>query len=141
MHTRALIPLIMLVLACVSTVTRAGWTQECTGTPAHIHQHGGSAHLHTHTESHNEHEHNPCDHACDDETHTDCCGHHDHHPEQLNTGLSPRERDLPTFAAGIVPSVSDSFRLPPREHLLRWAPLRQRPPDYLEALRTCVMLN
>jgi hypothetical protein len=56
-------------------------------------------------------------------------------------GLKTRDRDLPTFSAGIVSALPDFFRVPPCGLLLRWAPLRQRPPDYLRALRTCVMLN
>lgn len=141
MRLRNIIPFLMLVLACMSPSARAGGLHDGHGAHAHIHTHGSSAHLHSHSESHRNHERSHCDFVCDDDTHPDCCEHHHHHPEQVGDGLSTRNRDLPTFTAGIVSALPDLFRIPSRELLLRWAPLRQRPPDYLSALRTCVMLN
>ena len=141
MRPRILIPFMMLVLVCVSTSTRAAGARAGNGTHAHIHKHGNSAHLHTHTESHEEHERESFGYACDDEAHNHCCGDHDHNPDRIVDGLNTRSRDLPTFGAGIVSTIPDTLRLPIREPLLRWAPLHQRPPDYLRALRTCVMLN
>ncbi len=141
MRLRNIIPFLLLVLACTSPAARAGGTHDGHGVHAHIHSHGASTHLHTHTEKHNDHEHSPCEFVCDDGTHPDCCEHHHHHPEQVGEGLNTRNRDLPTFTAGIVSALPDFFRLASCEALLRWAPLRQRPPDYLRAFRTCVMLN
>ena len=98
-------------------------------------------HLHTHPETHKEHESRSCYYACDDEAHEDCCGDHDHLPEQFRDVYNARERELPTYAAGMVAPLANLFNASTPTSLLRWAPLRQRPPDYLRALRTCVMLN
>lgn len=128
MRARILIPLMVLVLACVSSTSHAAGSHASYGAHAHMHKHGGSAHLHTHSESHEDHERESCDYACDDEAHEDCCGDHDHLPEQFHDAYNARERELPTYAMGTLAPLANLSRASIPASLLRWAPLRQRPP-------------
>ncbi len=141
MYPRILIPVLWLAIACLSSVAYAGGTHTNKGTHVHMHKHGGTTHLHTHSESHKEHERRSCDYACEDEAHEDCCGDHDHLPEQFRDAYNARERELPTCSGGMIAPLTYLSTASTPISLLRWAPLRQRPPDYLRALRTCVMLN
>lgn len=144
MRPRILIPLFVLVLACVSPHAFAGGSGNGHGAHVHIHQHGGMVHEHIHADHDQDDVPAPASPLCpgsEDEGHHHCCGDHSHYPEKVGDALNNRNEDMPTFSMGIVSSLPDFFRFPTREILLRWAPLHQRPPDHLRALRTCVMLN
>lgn len=140
MHPHLLISLFMLALASVSTTAHANGPCESNGLHTHVHKHGATAHLHTHANPYN-HPLEHCSHTCDDDGHEDCCGDHNHYPEQTGNLLFSRGPELPTTIALMNQPLADAWRSDAALTAVLWAPLRQRPPDYLESLRSIVMLN
>lgn len=145
MRLRSIIPLLMLMLAIMSPDVRGGGSYMPQDSCVHVHQHGGMIHLHASTDPHPHRTHalqGCCAESCDDEKHEDCCGDHDHHPEQLGHALFSRGPELPTSNACVLEiPIIDALIESPCRALIRWLPLRQRPPDHLGHLCTFVMNN
>jgi hypothetical protein len=144
MRLRAFIPLLLVLISCLSSTASAGGTCHGQGAHVHIHLHGGSVHEHAHRDHSQNEPHAPtlpCSDEDESDHHHHCCRDHEHHRDLIGSVSISRARDLPTFCIGIISKPSDAFLLPTCEVQLRWAPLRERPPDFLAALRTCVMLN
>ncbi len=140
MRPKILIPLLLVVLSCITPAARAG--ESCDAHSPHIHAHGHSAHLHTPTHAHARHDHDEThQQMCSDDTHEDCCAHHHHDQELTLNALPLRSPELQPATAPIVSSIPEFALHPVCATTHRWAPLHQRPPDHLHPMRTCVMLN
>lgn len=143
MIPRFLIPALLLVLCCASSVAFGGGSG--SGRGVHVHVHGGAAHEHTHgghETSSSSCEDSVCSEASDGCHLHCCCGDHEHHhPEGFGEGITSRSDDLPVCDPAIGGVLAGSMTAPRGAIGLRWAPLMERPPDYLKELRTCVMLN
>jgi hypothetical protein len=144
MLIRNLMPLVLFILCCTTSIAAADLSHPHHDSQVHVHynEHRGHAHIHTHTSS------NPADthqshHACDDEhdpDHLDCCADH-HESESKPVASLARPQDRPTDAPPTaLPYRSPSLQTTPITPT-RWLPVRQRPPNHLVLLRTFVMLN